>query len=116
MGNRPLPKCIRGSEIALITICLSATFFSAAATVVIFVPLDLAPGLRPFHLIAFYLAANSIFVLPTCETLLAAVSFDQTGTTRIGKYLLNRSFMLPGMVTVVTGIIIALGLSSLVHI
>jgi len=48
--------------------------------------------------------------------LLAAVSFDQTGTTRIGKYLLNHSFMLPGMVTVVSGIVIALALNSLVRL
>jgi len=47
------------------------------------------------------------------STLLAAVSFDQTGTTRIGKYLLNHSFMLPGMVTVVSGIIIALLINTL---
>ena len=95
---------------------LSNLLFSAAATVVIFMPVGLALGLRPSHLIAFYLAANSVFFLPTYGTLLAAVSFDQTRTTKIGKYLLNHSFMLPGMVTVVSGIIIALGLSSVVHI
>ncbi len=95
---------------------LSNLLFSAAATVVIFMPLGLALGLRPSHLIAFYLAANSVFFLPTYGTLLAAVSFDQTGTTKIGKYLLNHSFMLPGMVTVLTGIIIALALNAVIHI
>ena len=40
-------------------------------------------------------------------TVLAAVSFDQTGTTRIGKYLLNHSFMLPGLVTTATATIVA---------
>ncbi len=95
---------------------LSNLLFSAAATVVIFMPLGLALGLQPSHLIAFYLAANSVFFLPTYGTLLAAVSFDQTGTTKIGKYLLNHSFMLPGMVTVVTGIVIALSLNSVVRL
>lgn len=95
---------------------LSNLLFSAAATVVIFMPLGLALGLHPTHLIAFYLAANSVFFLPTYGTLLAAVSFDQTGTTKIGKYLLNHSFMLPGMVTVVSGLIIVLGLSAVLHI
>ncbi len=95
---------------------LSNLLFSAAATVVIFMPLGLALGLRPSHLIAFYLAANSVFFLPTYGTLLAAVSFDQTGTTRIGKYLLNHSFMLPGMVTVVAGVTIALVLNGIVGI
>ena len=47
---------------------------------------------------------NRYFFLPTYATLLAAISFDQTGTTRIGKYILNHSFMIPGMVaTVVSG-------------
>ncbi len=95
---------------------LSNLLFSAAATVVIFMPLGLALGLQSSHLVAFYLAANSVFFLPTYGTLLAAVSFDQTGTTRIGKYLLNHSFMLPGMVTVVSGIVIALALNSLVRL
>jgi anaerobic C4-dicarboxylate transporter DcuA len=95
---------------------LSNLLFSAAATVVIFMPLGLALGLQPSHLIAFYLAANSVFFLPTYGTLLAAVSFDQTGTTKIGKYLLNHSFMLPGMVTVITGIVIALALNSVIRL
>jgi anaerobic C4-dicarboxylate transporter-like protein len=95
---------------------LSNMLFSAAATVVIFMPLGLALGLQTSHLVAFYVAANSVFFLPTYGTLLAAVSFDQTGTTRIGKYLLNHSFMLPGMVTVISGVFIALILTTVVHI
>ena len=100
----------------LVSLVLSNLLFSAAATVVIFMPLGLALGLQPARLVAFYLAANSVFFLPTYGTLLAAVSFDQTGTTRIGKYLLNHSFMLPGMVTVVTGILIALALNSVIRL
>ncbi len=92
---------------------LSAMLFSVAATVVILMPVGLALGLSPALLIAFYPAANSVFVLPTYGTLLAAVSFDQTGTTKIGKYLLNHSFMLPGIVTVVSAVGIALLLNAL---
>ena len=91
---------------------LSAGLFSAAATVVILVPVGLALELPARFLIAFYPAANSVFFLPTYGTVLAAVSFDQTGTTRIGKYLLNHSFMLPGLVTVVSAVIIALLLGT----
>ena len=76
---------------------LSTMLFSQAATVA-----------------ALYPAANGIFFLPTYGTLLAAVSFDQTGTTKIGKYLLNHSFMLPGLVTITSTIIIALLLSNFV--
>jgi anaerobic C4-dicarboxylate transporter DcuA len=93
---------------------LSMMLFSAAATVAILVPAGLALGLQPMMLIALYPAANSVFFLPTYGTLLAAVSFDQTGTTKIGKYLLNHSFMLPGMVTVVAAILIALSLIAII--
>jgi len=92
---------------------LSAILFSAAATVVILVPVGLALSLPVSMLIAFYPAANGVFFLPTYGTLLAAVSFDQTGTTKIGKYLLNHSFMLPGMVSMVSAVIIALILSAI---
>lgn len=92
---------------------LSSMLFSAAATVAILVPVGLAVGLEPYLLIAFYPAANSVFFLPTYGTLLAAVSFDRTGTTKIGKYLLNHSFMLPGLVTVTASVVIALLLGTI---
>ena len=92
---------------------LSSMLFSAAATVTILVPVGLAVGLPPYLLVAFYPAANSVFFFPTYGTLLAAVSFDQTGTTKIGKLLLNHSFMLPGLVTVIASVVIACGLGRI---
>ena len=91
---------------------LSSMLFSAAAAVILLAPIGVALGMSASHLIAFYPAASGNFFLPTYGTLLAAVSFDQTGTTRIGKYLLNHSFMLPGLVTMVSAIAIALLLSA----
>ena len=93
---------------------LSAMLFSQAATVAILMPVGMALKLPAFTLAALYPAANGIFFLPTYGTLLAAVSFDQTGTTKIGKYLLNHSFMLPGLVTIGSTIVIALLLSKFV--
>ena len=93
---------------------LSTMLFSQAATVAILMPVGVALKLPAATLAALYPAANGIFFLPTYGTLLAAVSFDQTGTTKIGKYLLNHSFMLPGLVTITSTIIIALLLSKLV--
>ena len=93
---------------------LSSMLFSAAASVAILVPVGLAIGLSPYLLVAFYPAANSVFLFPTYGTLLAAVSFDQTGTTKIGKFLLNHSFMLPGLVTVISAVVFSLLLGSLV--
>lgn len=93
---------------------LSTMLFSQAATVAILMPVGVALNLPATTLAALYPAANGIFFLPTYGTLLAAVSFDQTGTTKIGKYLLNHSFMLPGLVTLLSTVIIALLLSKLV--
>jgi len=92
---------------------LSSLLFSAAAAVVVLVPVGVALGISAPLLIAFYPAASGNFFLPTYGTLLAAVSFDQTGTTRIGKWLLNHSFMRPGLVTMFSAILIALALSVL---
>ena len=94
---------------------LSAMLFSQAATVAILMPVGVALKLPAATLAALYPAANGIFFLPTYGTLLAAVSFDQTGTTKIGKYLLNHSFMLPGLVTIISTIAIALLLSRFIN-
>jgi len=93
---------------------LSTMLFSQAATVAILMPVGVALKVPAWTLAALYPAANGIFFLPTYGTLLAAVSFDQTGTTKIGKYLLNHSFMLPGLVTIFSTIVIALLLSKFV--
>ena len=84
--------------LALGLFVLSMLLFSQAATVVTLMPVGVALGMPLWVLIAVYPAVNGFFFLPTYGTVLAAVSFDRTGTTKIGKYLLNHSFMLPGFV------------------
>jgi anaerobic C4-dicarboxylate transporter DcuA len=86
---------------------LSVLLASQAATVVTLMPVGIALGLGAPVLIAVFPAVNGYFFLPTYATLLAAISFDQTGTTRIGKYVLNHSFMIPGMVATVSSVVIA---------
>lgn len=78
---------------------LSILLISQAATIVTLMPVAVALGLPAAALLGVYPAVNGSFFLPTYGTVLAAVSFDVTGSTRIGKYLLNHSFMLPGLVT-----------------
>lgn len=78
---------------------LSVLLFSQAATVSTLMPVGIALGLAPATLVAAFPAVNGYFFLPTYGTLLAAISFDQTGTTKIGKYILNHSFMVPGLVS-----------------
>ncbi len=90
---------------------LSILLFSQAATVVTLMPVGVALDLPPELLIALYPAVNGFFFLPTYGTILAGVSFDQTGTTKIGKYLVNHSFMLPGLITTFSAVVIALIIS-----
>jgi anaerobic C4-dicarboxylate transporter DcuA len=92
---------------------LSILLFSQAATVVILAPVGVALGMPVSLLIGVYPAVNGNFFLPTYGTVLAAVSFDQTGTTRIGKYVLNHSFMIPGLVTTVSATLAGLLLASI---
>ena len=93
---------------------LSILLFSQAATVTILMPVGVALGIHPAILIAVYPAVNGYFFLPTYGTVIAAVNFDHTGTTKIGKYLLNHSFMLPGFVTTTSAVAIALILTSFI--
>jgi anaerobic C4-dicarboxylate transporter DcuA len=92
---------------------LSILLFSQAATVVILLPVGVAIGLPASVLVGVYPAVNGNFFLPTYGTVLAAVSFDETGTTKIGKYLLNHSFMIPGLVTTATATTVGLLLGAL---
>jgi anaerobic C4-dicarboxylate transporter DcuA len=90
---------------------LSLLLFSQAAAVAILGPVAVAIGLPAPLIVGAYPAVNGNFFLPTYGTVLAAVSFDQTGTTRIGRYLLNHSFMRPGLVATATSTVTALGLA-----
>ncbi len=92
---------------------LSTMLFSQAATIALMMPIGQALGMPTSLLIAFYPASNGLFFVPTYGTVLAAVSFDQTGTTKIGKYLLNHSFMRPGIVSLLTAILVAFVLSKI---
>lgn len=92
---------------------LSMLLFSQAATVLLLMPVGLALGLPGAWLLGFYPAVNGNFFLPTYGTLLAAVSFDRSGTTRIGRFLLDHSFMRPGLVTTGVATLCAVVLSRL---
>ena len=78
--------------------------YSQAATVRAIMPLGVALGLSPWMLIALFPAVNGYFFIPNYPTLVAAINFDRTGTTKIGKYILNHSFMMPGLVATIVAI------------
>ena len=87
---------------------MSILLYSQAATVRALMPLGIALGISPYMLIALFPAVNGYFFIPNYPTVVAAINFDRTGTTKIGKYVLNHSFMMPGLVSTVVAI--ALGL------
>lgn len=85
---------------------MSILLFSQAATVRTLYPLGIALGISPMALIAMFPAVNGYFFIPNYPTVIAAINFDRTGTTRIGKYVLNHSFQIPGFVVTISAIII----------
>jgi anaerobic C4-dicarboxylate transporter DcuA len=89
----------------------SVLLYSQAATTRALMPLGMALGIPPQFLIAMFPSVNGYFFIPTYGSLIAAINFDLSGTTKIGKYVLNHSFMLPGLVAtavaVITGLILA---------
>ncbi|HEY5746166.1 MAG TPA: anaerobic C4-dicarboxylate transporter [Chryseolinea sp.] len=93
---------------------LSMLLYSQASTVKALMPLGLSLGLSPAYLIGIFPACNGHFFIPGYPTLLTAIQFDRTGTTRIGKYVLNHSFMLPGIVTTVASVLAGLVLQAIV--
>ena len=89
----------------------SMLLYSQAATTKTLMPLGVLLGIPAASLAAMFPAVNGYFFIPTYGTLIAAVNFDRSGTTRIGKYVLNHSFMIPGLVAtlvaVTSGLVIA---------
>ena len=83
---------------------MSILLYSQAATIAAIMPLGIALGLSPWVLIALYPAVNGYFFIPNYPTIVAAINFDRTGTTHIGKYILNHSFMRPGLVASIVGV------------
>lgn len=78
---------------------MSIMLFSQAATVRTLYPLGIGLGISPLALVAMFPAVNGYFFIPNYPTEVAAINFDRTGTTRIGRYVLNHSFQLAGFIT-----------------
>jgi anaerobic C4-dicarboxylate transporter DcuA len=89
----------------------SVLLYSQAATTRALMPLGMTLGIPPQFLIGMFPSVNGYFFIPTYGSLIAAINFDLSGTTKIGKYVLNHSFMIPGVVAtavaVVTGLFLA---------
>lgn len=98
---------------ALGLFCASVLLYSQAATTRALMPLGVALGIPPQFLIAMFPSVNGYFFIPTYGSLIAAINFDQSGTTKIGSYVLNHSFMIPGLIATSVAVIVGLFLAQL---
>ncbi|EPP5811052.1 TPA: anaerobic C4-dicarboxylate transporter [Vibrio vulnificus] len=99
--------------LALVLFFASMLLYSQGATTVALMPAALAIGVAPLTAVASFAAVSALFVLPTYPTLLAAVEMDDTGSTRIGKYVFNHPFFIPGVVTIASAVALGFAFGSL---
>ncbi len=92
--------------VAAITTSQSSTTFSI-------IPIGIALGLPPGVLAAMWPALVGVFLLPTNGSQIASVELDQTGTTRIGAYVINHSFLVPVIVFTVVSVGLGLVIAAL---
>ncbi|EHM46608.1 anaerobic C4-dicarboxylate transporter [Hafnia alvei] len=95
---------------AIVLFLVSKLVNSQAAALTAIAPMGLQLGVDPKMLIAFFPAAYGYFVLPTYPSDLACIGFDRSGTTRIGKFIINHSFIIPGFIGVITSCIVGYAL------
>ncbi|ABQ14032.1 anaerobic C4-dicarboxylate transporter [Dichelobacter nodosus] len=88
---------------------LSVLVNSQGATVATLFPVGIALNVPAPIIIGTFVAVNGYFFIPNYGPIIAAIDFDTTGTTKIGKYIFNHSFMLPGLLSL--GFSLAFGLT-----
>ena len=93
---------------AIALFVMSIMLFSQAATVTTLYPVGIALGINPMLLVAMFPVVNGYFFLPNYPTEVAAIDFDRTGTTHVGRYVVNHSFQIPGFVTTIVAVAVAL--------
>ncbi len=86
---------------AIVLFLVSKLVNSQAAALAAIAPMGLQLGVEPKMLIAFFPAAYGYFVLPTYPSDLACIGFDRSGTTKIGRFIINHSFIIPGVIGVI---------------
>lgn len=103
--------------LAVIFFFAATLLYSQAATAKTITPVAIAalgisvanPG-DSYMIVASFAAVSALFVLPTYPTLLGAVQMDDTGSTRIGKYIFNHAFLVPGVLAIAFSV--ALGFAA----
>ena len=98
-------------SIAFVFFLVSVLINSQGAVVVAMLPLAYKLGIPGPVLLGVFPAVYGYFFIPNYPSDIATVNFDRSGTTVIGKYLLNHSFMMPGLISVGVSTIVAYLLS-----
>lgn len=79
---------------------------SQASTTMIMVPIAIALNLPAYIIVAGWVACSSNYFIPDASQSVAGLAFDTAGTTKIGKFILNHSYMRPGLVCTVVSVIV----------
>lgn len=101
-------------SLAIILFFSSILLYSQAVTAKVMIPVALTMALSPTAILSAFPAASALFILPNYPVLLAAVDLDDTGSTRIGKFIFNHPFLIPGTITIVLAVIFASLLATVV--
>ena len=101
--------------ISLAFFTVSVLVNSQGAVVVAMLPLAYSLGIPGPVLLGVLPSVYGYFFIPNYPSDIATVTFDRSGTTRIGKYLLNHSFMMPGMVSVIVSTIVATLITKMIY-
>lgn len=99
---------------ALALFAVSVVINSQAATARMLLPVGIAMGLPAPLLIGLMPATYGYFFIPNYPSDIATVNFDVTGTTKIGKYYFNHSFMVPGLIGVVVACLVGIFLAEVI--
>lgn len=98
---------------AIVLFFMSALILSQAGTLGALAPLGISLGISAPAMIGMFPAVSGLFFVPSYATVLAGIAFDRTGTTKIGKYVFNHSFMVPGLITCFVSVSVGLGLAGI---
>ncbi len=93
-------------SIAFVFFLVSVLINSQGAVVVAFLPLAYQLGIAGPVLLGVLPSVYGYFFIPNYPSDIATVNFDRSGTTVIGKYLLNHSFMMPGLISVIVSTVV----------
>ena len=100
--------------LAVVLFFAASLLYSQAATAKALMPAALAIGVGPLTALAAFPAVSALFVLPTYPTLLAAVEMDDTGSTRIGKYVFDHPFIVPGVACIAISVVLSYAIGAVV--